>query len=154
MTTTQSSVLRRASTRGRRTGMRRRQRERCQDPFNHPRCPQSSPQSLRLRRGLHVREVSGRAVLMAANPTTDQYLAEMRDQADPTLDESPFTRDLADVLCLALPDLAPAIVGEVMLHAGIHLAAAVAGGGGTARGAAVLLATAGRRLVAEGRDDG
>lgn len=90
---------------------------------------------------------------MTANPTTDQYLAEMRDKRDPTLDESPFTRDLASVLTDALPDLDPTVIGEVVLHAGIHLVAAVSTGRWTARGTAVLLTTAGWRLVSEGRTD-
>lgn len=90
---------------------------------------------------------------MTANPTTDQYLAEMRDKRDPTLDESPYTLDLTARLTTALPDLDPALIGEVMLHAGIHLVAVVAASNWTARGAAVLLTTAGRRLVSEGHAD-
>jgi hypothetical protein len=77
----------------------------------------------------------------------------MRDTADPTLEEVPACRNLAADIAFALPDLDPAVIGEVMLHAGIHLVAAVADPGWTARGSAVLLATAGRRLVAEGHND-
>ena len=90
---------------------------------------------------------------MTANPTTDQYLAFMRDRTDPTLEEEPFVKALVEVMRILLPDLDPAVIGEVMLHAGVQLVDVVAEGNWTPRSAAVLLTVAGRKLHSETKED-
>lgn len=85
---------------------------------------------------------------MTANPTTDQYLAFMRDRTDPTLEEEPIAKGLVEVMRILLPDVPPAVIGEVMLHAGAQIGDIASEGGWTPRGIAVLLCVAGRKLHA------
>lgn len=63
---------------------------------------------------------------MTANPITDQYAAAVRDLRHSTEDSEMIdrlARSFADTLIDCLPDLDPAIVGEVVLHASAGLGA-------------------------------
>lgn len=96
---------------------------------------------------------------MTANPTTDRYLAHLRDRMQLELSARSEVGILAERISADLPDLDPALIGEVLIHAGTHLSFMVKndlGGmdGGKpmgAFGAGVLLLLAGWRLH-EGSD--
>lgn len=91
---------------------------------------------------------------MTANPTTDRYLASLRDRMQLELSARPEVGTLAERISADLPDIDPALIGEVLIHAGTHLGFIVKHDmGGMDRdrpiqgyGASVLLLLAGWRL--------
>lgn len=66
---------------------------------------------------------------MGANPTTDQYLAEVaaRNTGHSTCSQQPCAAQVNEAewrkaLLAELPDVDPAVIGQVMLHIGMRLA--------------------------------